>query len=225
MPKLTFIGHACFLVTEGAQRIIIDPFITGNPQAAVKVEEVDVTAILVTHGHGDHLGDAVDLSTRCNATIVGVYELAMYCQKQGAAAHPLHIGGARQFDFGWVKMTPAWHGSAGGDNNEYLGVAAGVLLTVGGKTIYHAGDTGLFGDMKLIGDRHPIDVAILPIGDNFTMGIDDAAEATRMLHPKKVVPCHYNTFSLIEQDPEEFRAQVGTAAECLIMKPGDEVEI
>jgi L-ascorbate metabolism protein UlaG (beta-lactamase superfamily) len=224
MPILKFLGHACFLVIEGNERVIIDPFLNGNPQSPVKANEVDVTGIVVSHGHGDHLGDAVELSKRCEATIVGVYELAMYCQKQGATVHPLHIGGSRQFDFGWVKLTPAWHGSAG-DNGEYLGIAAGILLKIGGKTIYHAGDTGLFGDMELIGDRHPLDVALLPIGDNFTMGIDDAAEATRMLHPRKVVPYHYNTFGLIEQDPEEFKAQVGTASECVILKPGEEMEV
>jgi len=225
MPKLQFLGHAAFVISEGDKRVAIDPFLTGNPQATIKADDLEVNGIVLTHGHSDHVGDAINIAKRCGATIVAVFELANYCQRHGAKAHPLHIGGARQFDFGWIKLTPAWHGSSIGENHEYLGVAAGVLVKVGGKTIYHAGDTGLFGDMKLIGDRHPLDLAIVPIGDNFTMGIEDAAEATRLLHPKKVVPCHYNTFDLIAQNPEEFKTAVASFSECVIMKPGDEIEV
>ncbi|GBC99074.1 putative L-ascorbate-6-phosphate lactonase UlaG [bacterium HR17] len=232
MVKATFLGHACVLVSDGTHSIVIDPFLTGNPKAAAKPEDLTVSAVIVTHGHGDHLGDAVAIANRNNCPIIGVFELVTYCQRKGAKqVHPMHIGGSHAFPFGRVKFVPAWHGSAFVEDDGtivYTGTPAGVLLFVGGKTIYHAGDTGLFGDMRLIGDRHPIDLAFLPIGDNFTMGVDDATEATKLLRPKIVVPIHYGTFPVIEVNPDEFARKV--QAECpqttvRVLQPGESVEI
>ena len=205
--KLTYWSHSCFLLEAHNHKLVFDPFLTGNPKAAVKPDDVECDFILVTHGHGDHLGDAVKIAKRNNATIISTYEVATYCSKQGATAHPMHIGGARDFPFGRIKLTIAHHGS-GLDTDDgivYLGNPAGILVMIEGKTLYHAGDTGLFLDMQLISELHPIDVALLPIGDNFTMGIDDAGKALEFLKPKVAIPMHYNTFDVINVDPEEFR--------------------
>ncbi len=227
MPKVKFIGHAAFLITHNNYRIVIDPFITGNPKAAMKMEDISVQYILVTHGHGDHLGDAIPIAKRTDATIIAPFELAMYCQRQGAKVHPMHIGGSFKFDFGMVKLTPALHGSAVvGDTIEYTGNPCGFLIEIGGKRIYHPGDTGLFGDMELLGRSKKIDLAMIPIGDNFTMGIDDAAEAVRMLKPAFVIPMHYDTFDIIKADPERFSEKIaGTETKCIILKPGEELEL
>ncbi len=230
MVKLTFLGHACWLIESSSGKVIIDPFLTGNPQAAAKPEQITVDAILVTHGHGDHLGDAVDIARRCNALIVAPFELANFCASKGANIHPMHIGGSREFPFGWVKLVPASHGSAyvGDDGSVvYTGNPCGFLYKTDGKLIYHAGDTGLIADMELIGKRYEIDVALLPIGDNFTMGPEDALEAVKLIKPKVVIPMHYNTWDLIAQDPEKFREMVKkeTSSECVVVKPGESYEL
>ncbi|MDI6809486.1 MAG: metal-dependent hydrolase [Candidatus Eisenbacteria bacterium] len=226
MVKVTYFGHACFSITDGESSVIIDPFLTGNPSASTSPDKITADAILLTHGHGDHFGDTVAIAKRTGAFIIAPYELAIYCERKGLKSHPMHIGGSRQFPFGKVKLTPAWHGSAIiGDTIEYTGSPCGFLLTMNGKTIYHSGDTGLFGDMELIGRLQKIDLALLPIGDNFVMGVDDAAEATRMIKPGKVVPMHYNTFDVIKADPEEFRKKVKTICECIILKPGESVDV
>ncbi len=225
MLKATFQGHSCVSITDGKQNIIIDPFLTGNPQAAAKAEDIKADFILVTHGHGDHLGDAVDIAKRNNATIIAPNELAIYIQKQGAEAHPMHIGGAYEFPFGRVKLTIAHHGSAAGDGLEYTGNPCGFLIYMDGKTIYHAGDTGLFYDMKLIGDMNEIDLAFLPIGDNFTMGVTDAVKAVEFLNPKKVVPIHYKTWPLIDTEPTEFADKLkGSKTDVVIIEPGKSLE-
>lgn len=226
--KITFHGHACFSVENSKFKIIIDPFLSGNPLAKIKESEVNVDAILLTHGHGDHLGDALTIAKRSNALIIAPNELAIYCQNKGANVHPMHIGGAYQFEFGKVKLTPAWHGSAVIDGDEiiYTGNPCGFLLTIDGKTIYHAGDTGLFGDMELIGRLNTIDVALLPIGDNFVMGIDDAVEAVKMLKPKTVIPMHFDTFEVIKQDPNLFLKKVIQAGfNGKILKSEDYIEL
>lgn len=206
--KVTFHGQSCVLVESGQSSVIIDPFLSGNPVAKLDPKDVKVDAILITHGHGDHVGDAEQIAKANDALIVAPFELATYFGWKGCKVHPMHIGGAHQFPFGRVKLTPAFHGSGYALEEEkqiiYLGMPSGILLTMDGKTIYHAGDTGLFSDMKLIGERNDIDLAFLPIGDNFTMGPEDALQAAQWLKPKKVVPMHYNTFPLIEQDGHAF---------------------
>lgn len=205
--KISFHGHSILLVEANGTRILFDPFINGNPTTDLKVEDVHADVIIVTHGHNDHIGDTVEIAKKNDALVIGTAEIADYLGSKGVRTHGLHIGGGFNFEFGRVKLTQAFHGSGYiNEKNEivYLGMPAGVLLTIDGKTIYHAGDTGLFSDMKLIGDRHLIDIAFLPIGDNFTMGPDDAAYAAGLLQAKKVVPIHFNTFPLLQQDPETF---------------------
>ena len=224
MPTARFLGQSCITIQEGVHKIIIDPFLTGNPLAGAKQEEIECSHVFLTHGHGDHFGDTLEIAKRNDATVIATYELASFCGSKGLKFHPMHIGGAHDFDFGPVKLTIAHHGGGAGENAEiYTGPPVGFLITMGGKTIYNAGDTGLFYDMKLIGEMNQIDLAFLPIGDNFTMGIDDALKAVDFLKPKKVVPVHYNTFPLIEQDPREFAGKV-KAAEVVIMNPGDSIE-
>lgn len=228
MIKVEFLGHSCFLISSHDTAVIIDPFLEGNPQAPVKPESIKVDAVILTHGHGDHIGDSISIARANDAFIIAPFELATYCEKKGINVHPMHIGGAYTFPFGRVKLTPAWHGSAvmEGDNVIYTGNPCGVLLTMEGKTIYHSGDTGLFLDMKLIGDRNDIELALIPIGDNFTMGIDDALYAVELLKPKKVVPMHYNTFPVIEADPKVFADGVNKmGVDCTVLKPGESLNI
>ncbi|MCS7254038.1 MAG: metal-dependent hydrolase [Armatimonadota bacterium] len=231
MPKVRWLGHACFLITSPSGNIIIDPFIKGNPQCPVSIEQLPkLDSILVTHGHGDHLGDAIELCGKHDALLVSTYELCVYCQTRGVQkVHPMHIGGAAKFSFGTVKLVPALHGSAVTHPNiVYTGEACGFIVTIDGSALYHAGDTALFSDMELIGRCHSIDCAMLPIGDNFTMGIDDAVIAATMLHPKRVVPMHYDTFPVIKANPFEFARKLKEASEaiqCHILKPGEELEI
>ena len=210
MPRLTYLGHAAFLVEDPAGRLVIDPFLTGNPLAARRPEAVQVDWILLSHGHGDHLGDALQIAAANQATIVAPNELAKYCEAKGAKTHGMHIGGAHEFPFGRVKLTIAHHGSMAPDGT-YTGNPCGFLLTVAGKTLYHPGDTGLFYDMKLIGEMNRIDLALLPIGDNFTMGIDDAVKAAEFLQAGLYVPMHYKTFQVIDVEPEQFVRKVQAA--------------
>lgn len=229
MPRVTFLGHACCTLEHDGRLLLIDPFLTGNPLAAARPEQLHPVAILVTHAHSDHLGDAIEIARRTGATIVSNFEIASWCQKAGAKAHPMHLGGAHTFEWGWLKLTLAFHGSTLVDESGFhtLGNPAGFLVRLGERTIYHAGDTALFGDMELLGRRHPIDLALLPIGDNFTMGPDDALEAVRLLRPRRVVPIHYNTFDLIAQDPQAFARRVAaeTQSECVVLAPGGSVEL
>ena len=225
MVQVRFLGHSCVALTDGYHRLIIDPFLQGNPAAVMQPDEVEVNYVLVTHGHGDHLGDAISIANRNGATIIANYELANLCAKHGAKIHPMHIGGSFKFDFGRVKLTIAHHGGGyGSDASVYTGPAVGFLITLGERTIYHPGDTGLFYDMKLIGDTNAIDLAFLPIGDNFTMGIDDAVLAVGFLRPKIVVPIHYDTFPIITAPSEEF-AQKVQGARVVLLKPGETLEI
>jgi len=223
--KVTWHGHACFSIRGCGATLLTDPFLTGNPQADVTADEVSADYVLVSHAHGDHLGDAVPIAKRTGATIITNFEIANYCGSEGANAHPLHIGGGRDFPFGRVKLTIAHHGSSFPDGS-YGGNPAGFLLTIEDKKIYHACDTGLFYDMKLIGEEG-IDLAILPIGDNFTMGPEDALKAVKFIAPKMVVPIHYDTFEVIEQDPYAFarRVEAETSARCAVLKPGESLTL
>ena len=225
MIDITFLGHSGWMMKKDSFTILIDPFLEGNPVAVHKPSDVKADYILITHAHGDHLGDAIPVAERTGAVIISNFEITQYCEKLGAKVHGMHIGGAHQFPFGKVKLTPAWHGSSFPDG-AYGGTPAGFLILIDGKTIYHSGDTGVFMDMQLIGEMHPIDLALLPIGDNFTMGIDDAVKAVSLLRPKTVVPMHYNTFDAITADPKIFFGkvnQVGVKAQ--ILKPGDQIQL
>lgn len=226
MAKITFHGHACFHIdTRDGTRILIDPFLTGNPLADVKPDDLGkVDAILATHGHGDHLGDTIAIAQRTGATVISTFEIVSFLEEKGVAkVHPLHIGGGYNFPFGRVKMTPALHGGMiQGDTGKYTTVPGGFLVHVDGKGIYHAGDTALIADMQLLAGQ--VDIALLPIGDNFTMGPEDAARAVEMIRPKVVIPMHYNTFDVIRQDPQAFARRVGERAKVVILKPGESYE-
>jgi L-ascorbate metabolism protein UlaG (beta-lactamase superfamily) len=227
MLKLTFLGHSCVMATDGKYRLIIDPFLSGNPQAPVSQEDIDVDYILVTHGHGDHLGDAIEISKRTGATIIAPNELALWVTNKGALAHNMHIGGSYKFEFGRVKLTIAHHGSAAGESGlEYTGNPCGFVFDMGDKMVYHTGDTGLFLDMKLIGEMNKIDIMFLPIGDNFTMGIDDGVKAVEFVKPKIAVPVHYKTWDIIDVEPGEFKDKLkDSGVEVAILKPNESLEL
>lgn len=226
--KITFHGQACFIFEHADHRIIIDPFLSGNPNAVITPDDVKVSHVLLTHGHGDHVLDAEAIARANDATIIAPNELAMYYGSKGLKVDPLGIGGKRDFSFGRVKVTLAFHGSGLETENGliYVGPPVGYLITIGGKTIYHAGDTGLFGDMKLIGELNQIDLALLPIGDGFTMGPEDALLASDWVRAKKVIPMHYNTFPLIAQDGAKFVADLKMRGiDGLELKIGESTEI
>lgn len=227
MPRIQYLSHSAFLLETAGRKLLFDPFFTGNPKAPSQAASIRPDYILLTHGHGDHLGDALEIAQATSATIIAPNELAVWCANKGCHAHPMHIGGGWNFDFGRVKLTIAHHGSAAGPGPvgwEYTGNPCGFLITSESKTLYHAGDTGLFWDMKLIGDLQPIDLALLPIGDNFTMGVADAIKAVEFLHPRRVVPMHYDTFDMIKADPSVFAAGAARFATPTVMKIGDWLE-
>jgi L-ascorbate metabolism protein UlaG (beta-lactamase superfamily) len=226
MATLTYYGHSAWALETKGTTILIDPFLTGNPLAPVAAADLRPSFIVLTHAHGDHYGDTVELAKRTGATVIANFEIVNYAQKQGVAnAHPLHIGGAHAFPFGRVKLTVAFHGSSFPDGT-YGGMPAGVLLEVEGKRVYDAGDTALFSDMRLIGENG-LDVALLPIGDNFTMGPEDAGKAAKFLGARTVIPQHYNTWPLIAQDPQQFKRLVESSTEStvVVLKPGERFEI
>jgi L-ascorbate metabolism protein UlaG (beta-lactamase superfamily) len=225
--RMRWLGHACLLFESDGKHVIIDPFLTGNPKAAAKASEVPANFILISHGHGDHVGDAVAIAKRTGAMVISNYEISLWLEKQGLErVHGMQHGGGFTFPFGRVKLTLAFHGSALPDGSNG-GNPCGFLLTFNdGKKVYDAADTGLFGDMRLIGEEG-IDLALLPIGDNYTMGPDDALRAVKFLNPKRVVPIHYGTFPLIQQDPQAWatRLRKETAAIPLVIEPGEWVDV
>jgi L-ascorbate metabolism protein UlaG (beta-lactamase superfamily) len=222
MLNLTFLGHSCFLLDDGQHKVVLDPFISGNPLAKISVNELKADFILLTHGHGDHLGDAIEVAKKNKAMIISNYELATYCAGEGVEKTAgLHIGGGANFPFGSLKLTIAHHGSTLGGNLAYGGNPVGFIIRMANKIIYHAGDTGLFLDMRLIGELDKIDMALLPIGGYFTMDVNDAAKAVEFLRPRKVIPMHYDTFDPIKADSKVFAEKVKQyGAECIILKPG-----
>lgn len=222
--KITYHGHSFIQVERNEHSILIDPFITGNPSCKINKDDVKCDYIILTHGHGDHYGDTTYLAKKFGAVVLATYELAQFAAKQGLKTHELNLGGGFNFPFGRVKLTLAHHSSSTPEGS-YAGEAAGVLLNLDDKTIYHAGDTSLFDDMKIIGESNNISYAFLPIGDNYTMGIDDAVKSAEFLRAGTIIPIHYNTFEIIKADPQEFKKKIeAIGKKCLIMNPGDNFE-
>ena len=227
--KITYLSHSCVHVETAGHNLLFDPYLTGNKLAPISASEVKCDFILLTHGHDDHVGDAPAIARRTGATIIGNYEIATYFSTQGLKTHGMYHGGGWNFPFGRVKMVLAHHGSGfpGPDGRLfYLGSPAGYVLTLEGRNIYHAGDTCIFLEMELIGRMHPLDLAFVPIGDNFTMGIDEAVEALKLLRPKRAVPIHFNTFEEIQVDPREFATKARAAGvEVTVLGPGESMTL
>jgi L-ascorbate metabolism protein UlaG (beta-lactamase superfamily) len=219
---IRFLGHACFELSDGSSRVLIDPFLSGNPKAAAKPDELDPTHILLTHGHVDHVLDAAEIANRTGAACVALVETATWLGKQGVenVSDP-NLGGTVEFDWGWVKLVQAFHSSETPDGA--VTYASGLVVNIGGKTVYHLGDTCLFGDMKLIAQRTPVDVALVPIGGHYTMDRQDAVVAAELIGAGTVIPCHFNTFPPIETDAQAFKADVesSTSSKVVVLEPGE----
>jgi len=221
--RLTWYGHATIGLETGGVHILVDPYFTGNPAASSRADSVQADYILVSHGHGDHLGDTISIAKRTGAMVISNFEIIGWLEKQGLKKnHAQHLGGGFHYPFGYLKLTLALHGSSLPDGSNGGNPAGFLLTTLDGKKIYLAGDTGLFGDMQLIGDEG-LSLAAIPIGDNFTMGPDDALKAVKLLRPQHVIPIHYNTFKLIAQDALAWRDQVETqtTTKVHVLKPGE----
>jgi L-ascorbate metabolism protein UlaG (beta-lactamase superfamily) len=225
MTKIIFHGHSFVELQLKEFIIFIDPFIEGNPNCDIKSEDAKCNYIILTHGHTDHFGNCIELSKSNNAPVIGIVELTDYLYYKDVKCHEMNIGGSHQFPFGKVKLTLA-HLSSSTPEGTYAGDPAGILITTGNKTFYHAGDTALFYDMKLIGEMNKIDYAFLPIGDNFTMGIDDAVKAAEFLNADTVIPIHYDTFDIIKADVNDFKRKIESIGKkCLVMKSGDSLSL
>lgn len=224
MARLTWHGHATFtLETDTGKRVLFDPFLDDNPVADIKAKDVGpLDYILCSHGHSDHFSDAIKLAKKTGALLIGTFELVAFARTKGAAnGHGMNVGGGYTFDgLGYVKLTPALHTGtiAGDDEGRFTSTPTGFWIDMGGKRLYHCGDSALITDMQLLKGR--VDVALLPIGDNFTMGPEDAVRAVEFIEPRVVIPMHYNTWGLIAQDPRAFRERVGARAEVVILEPG-----
>ena len=218
--EVRFLGHACFALTDGQDTVVIDPFLTGNPKAAIAAGDVSATAILVTHGHVDHVGDAVSIAKRTGAPVTAITELAGEIGEEGVDANGPNMGGTVKFDWGWVKLVPAWHTST--TPKGMVCTPAGMLINFNDTVVYHLGDTCLFSDLSLVGKRHPIDVALMCIGGHYTMDRTDAVDAADLVGAKTVIPCHYNTFPLIETDAQTFKSDVesSTRSNVVVLDPG-----
>jgi L-ascorbate metabolism protein UlaG (beta-lactamase superfamily) len=219
---IRFLGQACFELSDGDKTILIDPFLTGNPLAAAKAEDLSPDYIFLTHGHADHYGDTIDIAKRAGSTVVAIVELAAEIEGKGveSVVNP-NYGGTVEFDGGWVRLVPAWHTAVSNDGTAHM--PAGLVINFGGKTVYHLGDTCLFSDLALPGKRDAIDVALVPIGGHFTMDRFDAVEAVKLVGAQRVIPCHYNTFPPIEADAEAFKrdTESATNSKVVVLNPGD----
>jgi L-ascorbate metabolism protein UlaG (beta-lactamase superfamily) len=231
--EIRFHGHSCFELSEGDTRLLIDPFLKpNNPAALSSAEDVEPTHIALSHGHADHLADAVAVATRTGAHCVAIVELVNWLESQGVTeTSDPNLGGTVEFDWGSIKLVPAWHTSTAPGSEEApfspvhgvsLGTAAGLIIRIGGKTVYHTGDTCLFGDMKLIGERDPVDVALIPIGGHYTMDRHDAAVAAGLIGAGTVIPMHFDTFPPIATDVGAFKQEVeaGTSSKVVVLEPG-----
>jgi L-ascorbate metabolism protein UlaG (beta-lactamase superfamily) len=220
---IQFLGHSAFRLTDGSVNVLVDPFLTGNPKAAVSADEVEADFILLTHGHSDHYGDTVGIAKRTGAPVLAIVELAGELSEQGVEqTFDPNLGGTVKFDWGWVKLVPAWHTST--TPNGLVNTPAGLLINIGGKLVYHLGDTCLFSDLQLISRRGDhVDVALVPIGGHYTMDRYDAVTAVEFIAPTTVIPCHYDTFPPIETDAEAFKGDVesSTGASVVILQPGE----
>ena len=216
-----FLGHACFQLSDGDTSVLIDPFLTGNPKAAVSADEVSPTTILLTHGHADHVGDTVDIAKRAGAPVVAITELAGELEEEGLEVVNCNLGGTATFDWGWAKLVPAWHTST--TPKGTVNTPAGLLIDFKGTLIYHLGDTALFSDLQLVGKRRQIDIALMCIGGHFTMDRHDAVDAASFVGATTIIPCHYDTFPPIETDAEAFKndVELDTASSVVILAPGE----
>ncbi|MVP01677.1 metal-dependent hydrolase [Paenibacillus lutrae] len=227
--QITYHGHSCFLVENDGHRLLIDPYLSENTQAVANPEEIQADAILLTHGHHDHIADAADIARKNDCVIIANYEIAAYFASMGLKTFAMNVGGSAKFEWGIIKYTLAFHTSAIEiEPGKFIngGAPAGILLTMGDKTFYHAGDTALFGDMKLYGEMYNIDVAALPIGDVFTMGPEEAVLAATWLRAKKYIPIHYNTFDVIKQDASEWIQKLKQAYQDGVrLAPGETLDV
>jgi L-ascorbate metabolism protein UlaG (beta-lactamase superfamily) len=218
--EIRFLGHAAFALSDGDTTVLIDPFLTGNPKAAISADDVAATTILLTHGHGDHIGDSVAIAKRTGAPVLGIVELANELGEEGIDVRDPNLGGTVKFDWGWAKLVPAWHTST--TPKGTVNTPAGLLINFKDTIVYHLGDTSLFSDLQLVGRRHPIDFALMCIGGHYTMDRVDAVDAAGLVGAKTVIPCHYNTFPPIETDAQAFKSDVesATGSGVVILDPG-----